>query len=97
MSGEEVAAVVAAKDSELLDWMETDVIAITTHPLGWEILWTDDLNEQAHPDPVLIEGKSFREVLAIAKERQAAEVPRDEFSDYLDIPDSQLRPGGSAQ
>jgi len=94
---------VAAKDTELLDWAETEVIALTGQANGWEIVWAGEDNEPAHMDPILIEGSSLREVLAIAKERQASEIEfgaipvEDMLPNHPDIPDSQLRPGGGDQ
>ena len=91
---------VNAKDTELWDWAETEVIAITAHPLGWEILWAGEDNEPSTKDPVLFETKSIREAVAMAKERQAAEIARtaeqlraveELLPNYPDIPESQMR------
>ena len=74
MNAGNVKEQVAAKDTELLDWAETDVIALTAQAMGWEIVWAGEDNEPAHMDPILIEGSCLREVLAIAKARQEAEI-----------------------
>jgi hypothetical protein len=65
---------VAAKDTELLDWAETEVIGLTAHPFGWEIWYAGEDNEPATPDPVLYQTESMREALAMAKARQEAEI-----------------------
>lgn len=85
---------VAVKDTELLDWQETEVISITAHPLGWEILWAGEDNEPATKDPVLFKTESMREALAMAKERQADEIAltaAERVSIHPDIPESQMR------
>jgi hypothetical protein len=65
---------VAVKDTDLLDWAETEVSSITAHPLGWEIIWAGEDNAPAVLDPVLFETDSIREALAQAKARQEAEI-----------------------
>jgi hypothetical protein len=65
---------VAVKDTELLDWFETEVIACNSHPMGWAIMWAAEDNEPATPDTVLFKTDSFREALAQAKARQEAEI-----------------------
>lgn len=87
---------VKAKDTELLDWQETEVISITAHPLGWEIIWAGEDNEPATKDPVLFQTESMREALAQAMERQAAEIAAageqvTAVEALPDIPESQMR------
>lgn len=91
---------VKAKDTELLDWQETEVISITAHPLGWELLWAGEDNEPATKDPVLFKTESMREALAQAMERQAAEIAlvaeelraaEELLPNYPDIPESSMR------
>jgi hypothetical protein len=101
MSGTNLIDQVAVKDTELLDWQEKEVIAITAHPEGWEILWAGEDNEPATKDPVLFKTESMREALAMAKERQEAEIVQafeeswsaeEELqSNYPDIPESSMR------
>ena len=87
---------IETKDTELLDWQETEVISITAHPLGWEILWAGEDNEPATKDPVLFKTQSMREALAQAMERQAAEIALageqvTGVEALPDIPESQMR------
>ncbi len=86
---------VEAKDTELLDWAETEVISIAAHPFGWEIMWAGEDNEPAQSDPVLFRTESIREALAQAKARQEAEMQPPEEIGVLaaipDIPETQQR------
>lgn len=96
MSGTNLIDQVAVKDTELLDWQEKEVIAITAHPDGWEILWAGEDNEPATKDPVLFKTESMREALAQAMERQAAEIALageqvTAVETLPDIPESQMR------
>jgi len=94
------AAAVAAKDTQLLDWAETEVISISAHPLGWEVLYAGADGEPAVEDAKLFEVETIREALATAWEEQkalfaaqagaAGEVP------VPDVPDAQLRFVGGA-
>lgn len=93
-------AAVAAKDTEILDWAETEVISIGAHPHGWEILYAGADGEPATEDGVLFEADGLREALALAWEAQkklfadqagtAGEIP------VPDIPEVQLRFVGGA-
>jgi len=93
---------VETKDTELLDWQETEVISITAHPLGWEILWAGEDNEPATKDPVLFKTQSMREALAQAMERQAAEIALAgeqviAVEALPDIPEIQMRFGAAGR
>lgn len=86
---------VAIKDTELLDWVETEVIALNQHPKGWEIWYRAEDNEPATPDPVFYETRSFREACARAKADQesaiAAAAESSSQQPLPDITDSQMR------
>lgn len=66
----ELAARVALKTDELVDWVETDVITQTQHPYGWEIWFTGADDEPATPEAVLYRTDSLREAWAMAKADQ---------------------------
>ncbi len=57
-------------DSELLDWMETEVISIGSHSLGWQILLCGPAGEPASEEAELFEGDDIRTVLKAAKAKQ---------------------------
>lgn len=79
---------VAVKDTELLDWAETDVISIGSHPSGWEIWWAGPDNEPATPDAVLFKTLSIRDALAQAKARQSRqEADREMAGAVLGVPE----------
>lgn len=91
---------VTLKDTELLDWQETEVISITAHPLGWEIWYAAEDNEPATEEPVLFETECLREALAQAKARQEAEIQAQvqaggELAAIPDVTENQMRFGTS--
>lgn len=61
---------VKAKDTQILDWAETEVISIGAHPYGWEILYAGADGEPATEDGVLFKAEGLREALALAWEAQ---------------------------
>jgi hypothetical protein len=73
---EGLALHVAQKTDELVDWVETDVIAQNQHPFGWEIWYEGADGEPATPEPVLFESESLREAWAMAKAQQEAELSK---------------------
>lgn len=90
---------VAAKDTELIDWVETDVIACNQHPLGWEIWYTGADKEPATPEAVLFQTECIREAWAMAREQQgqllaAAAGEQLAAAELPDVPESQFRAGG---
>lgn len=79
MSDAPLIELVKAKDTELLDWAETEVIALTAHPRGWEIMWAAEDNEPATEEPVLFQTRSLREALAMSMERWNVARTRGQF------------------
>ena len=78
--GIELAARVALKTDELVDWVETDVITCTQHPMGWEIWFRDEDDEPATLEPRLYRTDSLREAWAMAKADQEKVMAGEEMS-----------------
>ncbi len=60
------------KSQEALDWMEANVIAMTAHPKGWELLIAGPDGEPATDDAELFEGNSILESVARARAKYSA-------------------------
>lgn len=61
-------------DSELMDWLETDVIAMSCHPVGWEFLVEGADGEPTTGDAFLVKGQDLREVLVKVKAEQERQI-----------------------
>jgi len=64
--GVEIGDRVAAKDREILDWIESDVIAMSSHPKGWEFLIAG-----ADDEPMMEDAKLFESPLGCIREAAA--------------------------
>lgn len=78
--GIELAARVALKTDELVDWVETDVITKSQHAMGLEIWFTGADDEPATPEAVLYRTDSLREAWALAKADQERVLAGGEIS-----------------
>lgn len=94
------AAAVAAKDSELLDWADTELISTSAHPLGWEVLYAGADGEPATEDAKLFEVDTIREAIAAAWEDQkklfSEQAGAADDMPVPDIPEIQMRFVGGA-
>lgn len=59
---------------DLYAWLETDVIAMTTNPLGWEFLVEGEDGEPTTEDPFLVVGDDLLEALRQARAVQAEHI-----------------------
>lgn len=59
---------------EAFDWIESDVIAISCHPLGWEFLVEGEDGEPTTDDAFLVHGDDLLTVCCEAREIQARQI-----------------------
>ena len=68
------AAAVSWSREEAFDWVESDVIAISCHPLGWEFLVEGEDGEPTTTDAFLVHGDDLLTVCWEAREIQASQI-----------------------
>lgn len=71
-------------DTEIVDWLESEVISVGTHPLGWQFMLEGPDGEPMDEEEPLIYVEDFREACRKAKDWQDGKLGQQrEFQDEM--------------